>query len=115
MYLHLVDGAIHAAAGPELLDECQRIPVREGKRCGVGEARLTRGYQLPAKCMRLNVYFCDSLFIRFLLLDVIHTVGPRVTGPQLPVSELESCYNAVLSVADENGIASVAFCGISMC
>ena len=56
-----VDGAIHAAAGPELLAACRGVPeIRPGIRCPVGEARLIPGFRLPAK-------------------HVIHTVGPRAT------------------------------------
>src|SRR5262245_31582910 len=57
-----VDGAIHRAAGPELYEECKRAAeVRPGVRCPTGEARITRGYHLPAK-------------------HVIHTVGPVWNG-----------------------------------
>jgi O-acetyl-ADP-ribose deacetylase (regulator of RNase III) len=89
-----VDGAIHRAAGPQLLAECQRIRARQGG-CKTGEAVLTTGGQLPATY-------------------VIHTVGPVWNGghkgePAL----LASCYRNSLRLASENKLASVAFPGIS--
>ena len=91
-----VDGAIHAAAGPELLAACAAVPeVRPGVRCPTGEARITPGFRLPA---------------RF----VIHTVGPRWRGgdhnePAL----LASCYRASLRLASEHQLRSIAFPAIS--
>ena len=91
-----VDGAIHRAAGPELLAACRALPeVRPGVRCPTGEARITPGFRLPA---------------RF----VIHTVGPvwRGGGNDEP-ERLASCYRESLRLAAQNGIASIAFPAIS--
>jgi O-acetyl-ADP-ribose deacetylase (regulator of RNase III) len=91
-----VDGAIHRAAGPRLLDACRAIPeTRAGVRCPTGEARITPGFDLPA---------------RF----VIHTVGPVWRGgghgePQL----LTVCHRNVLELAREHAIDSLAFPAIS--
>ena len=85
-----VDGAIHRAAGPELFDECYQIGG-----CPTGEARLTKGYRLPAK-------------------HVIHTVGPVWTGGDRGEPELlASCYRSVFNIARENSIGSLAFPAIS--
>jgi O-acetyl-ADP-ribose deacetylase (regulator of RNase III) len=85
-----VDGAIHRAAGPELLEECIQIGG-----CPTGEARITRGYRLPAR-------------------HVIHTVGPVWHGGgQGEAEKLASCYQNALRLAVENGARTVAFPGIS--
>jgi O-acetyl-ADP-ribose deacetylase len=85
-----VDGAIHRAAGPELLLECRRL-----NGCKPGEAKITRGYNLPA---------------RF----VIHTVGPIWRGGKGGEAQiLTSCYRNSLQVAADNEIATMAFPAIS--
>ena len=91
-----VDGAIHSAAGPELLETCRRIPeVRPGVRCPTGEARITPAFGLPAR-------------------HVIHTVGPIWKGGRRGETDLlAACYRNVLRLAGEHGIATIAFPAIS--
>ena len=85
-----VDGAIHSAAGPELLAECETIGG-----CPTGEARITKGYKLPAR-------------------HVIHTVGPVWQGGQNNEAELLlSCYRECFRLVTENHLASIAFPAIS--
>jgi O-acetyl-ADP-ribose deacetylase (regulator of RNase III) len=91
-----VDGAIHRAAGPELLEACRALPeVRPRVRCPTGEARITPGFRLPA---------------RF----VIHTVGPVWRGGARGEAELlAACYRNSLELARSHGLRSVAFPAIS--
>jgi O-acetyl-ADP-ribose deacetylase len=85
-----VDGAIHRAAGPELRTECEKLGG-----CATGEARITRGYRLPAK-------------------HVIHAVGPVWNGGDHREDELlASCYRAALDLAAIHRLASLAFPAIS--
>jgi O-acetyl-ADP-ribose deacetylase len=85
-----VDGAIHRAAGPALLEECSKLCG-----CPTGEARITDGYDLPAR-------------------HVVHTVGPvyRAADPATPAL-LRSCYESSLALAAGAGAASIAFPCIS--
>ena len=91
-----IDNAIHSAAGLQLRDACQQIMRVQGCPEPAGRAKLTKGYNLPARY-------------------VIHTVGPivrdRVTGRDR--EELASCYRSCLDLAAKHGLESVAFCCIS--
>jgi O-acetyl-ADP-ribose deacetylase (regulator of RNase III) len=84
-----VDGAIHRAAGPGLLAECRTL-----NGCPTGEARLTRGYKLPARY-------------------VIHTVGPTYSGIPSDQHLLRSCYEKSFQLASDTHLATIAFPAIS--
>ena len=91
-----VDGAIHRAAGPELLQACRAVPeVRPGVRCPTGEARITPGFRLAARY-------------------VIHTVGPIWRGGGKGEAELlASCYRSSLTLVGAHDLRSIAFPAIS--
>jgi O-acetyl-ADP-ribose deacetylase (regulator of RNase III) len=91
-----VDGAIHRAAGPELLAACEQVAeIRPGVRCPTGEARITPGFALPARY-------------------VIHTVGPMFRyGNDAEAELLAACYRNSLALAAEHDLASIAFPAIS--
>ncbi len=92
-----IDNAIHSAAGMQLREECAEIMHAQGHEEPTGKAKITRGYNLPAKW-------------------VIHTVGPIVYG-EYPTEKdcrlLADCYRNCLALADEKGLESIAFCCIS--
>ena len=91
-----IDNAIHSAAGLQLRDECSRIMQAQGHPEPNGRAKITAGYNLPARY-------------------VLHTVGPIVQGrvTRQDRAELAGCYRSCLELAAERGLSSVAFCCIS--
>lgn len=89
-----VDGAIHRAAGPTLLEECKKIDVVNGVRCPFGQARITSAGDLPSKY-------------------VIHTVGPIYWQEKDPKKLLVSAYQNSLMLAQDNSCKSIAFPAIS--
>ncbi|UZN42437.1 O-acetyl-ADP-ribose deacetylase [Lactobacillus sp. IBH004] len=84
-----VDGAIHQAAGPQLLAECRQLHG-----CETGQAKITKGYKLPAKF-------------------VIHTVGPIYSGSKQDNELLKDCYINSLDLAKDHNLHSIAFPAIS--
>lgn len=91
-----IDNAIHSAAGLQLRAACAELMERQGHREPTGTAKLTAGYNLPAR-------------------HVLHTVGPIVSGALTEEHRqlLTSCYRSCLALAAKNGLKSVAFCCIS--
>ena len=91
-----IDNVIHSAAGLQLREECAEIMRRQGHEEPAGQAKITRGYNLPARY-------------------VLHTVGPIITGAltQKDRELLSSCYRSCLSLAEESGLKTIAFCCIS--
>lgn len=84
-----VDGAIHRAAGPDLLIECQKLCG-----CKTGDAKITNGYNLKAKY-------------------IIHTVGPIYSNSDRDKEDLKNCYINCLNIAKAYCLKSISFCGIS--
>ncbi|MDO5849449.1 MAG: protein-ADP-ribose hydrolase [Methanobrevibacter sp.] len=93
-----IDNIIHSKAGVQLREECNEIMIRQGFDEHVGDAKITKAYNLPSKY-------------------VIHTVGPAISPNRLPTQEeckqLASCYRSCLNLADEHNLDSIAFCCIS--
>jgi len=93
---HCIDNAIHTAAGLQLREECHLLMEKQRHPEGTGGAKITKGYNLPAK-------------------HVIHTVGPIVqdSPTERQHQELAGCYRSCLDLAVQNGLRSIAFCCIS--
>ena len=93
---HCIDNVIHSAAGLQLREECAALMRAQGHEEPTGCAKLTGGYNLPARY-------------------VLHTVGPIIRGPltEEDRTQLASCYRSCLALAEEHGLKSVAFCCIS--
>ena len=90
-----VDGAIHRASGPALLEACRAVPeVRPGVRCPTGEARITSGFELAARY-------------------VIHTVGPVYSGASRDAVLLASAFRSSIELAVAHGVRTIAFPAIS--
>lgn len=92
-----IDNTIHSAAGVQLRLACHRLMQQQGHTEPTGRAKITEGYNLPAR-------------------HVLHTVGPIVDGRQATPEqeqELADCYSSCLTLADQNGLQSIAFCCIS--
>ena len=90
-----VDGAIHRAAGPGLLDECRQLKeLRPGVRCEPGQAKVTSGHNLPAA-------------------QIIHTVGPRYVSDAVSAPILMACYRASIEATEVHKIQAIAFPAIS--
>ena len=89
-----VDGAIHRAAGPALLKACRAFPQERGRRCGVGEAKITPGFELPAQW-------------------IIHTVGPRYDIDEPSDELLAKAYTSSMALAAEKSLSTLAFPAIS--
>lgn len=91
-----IDNAIHSAAGLQLREACRQLMAAQGGPEPTGRAKLTEGYNLPARY-------------------VLHTVGPTVQGAVTPEdrAELASCYRSCLELAAEHGLKTIAFCCIS--
>lgn len=90
-----VDGAIHRAAGPGLLEACKRIEAVDGVRCPTGDARITPAFQMPCKA-------------------IIHTVGPIYSehSPEEAEALLRSAYESSCRLAAESGYRTIAFPGL---
>ncbi len=91
-----IDNAIHTFAGVQLRQECAEIMRAQGREEATGKAKITKAYNLPCR-------------------HILHTVGPIVHGEltKLHEEQLADCYRSCLTLADKNGLKSIAFCCIS--